>query len=692
MFALNAIRLWLPMVLFVTLLLLVVLTPLACCCYRCCQTRQGKQAAQSTDVYISRLMSYWVIFVPKLKILISMAQVQEIFTNNITMPEMFVQWLSAINLWYVDLPLDCVVNINFHSRLIYRTLTPLGVQLALLTVATISARCGRHEHAASALDGFFLVMFLVYPGTCSIIFATFGCDKLDDGSEFLAVDYSIDCHSTYHLLMKVYALVMILIYPIGVPVIYFIVIRLHVVPIDRLAAIETSYIKASREAQLLDVESVAERGAAPNVSAADGDEVDEVDEGAGASHLGNVVEEEALGALTGIAGSHYQAAFDKFGAGNALVEGTSLVRSQAIEIWHELQTYLGIEFEDESSTTPLAIARSWPTYELIPQILRLEDHTLVERAKAEAVGDPQVAAQLSGLSQDRERAKQSDEAALQWLSTQCIDSRDGVAPEKPPVLVKVLEEERARAAYLRDNEEALEVRARRRWHVEHRKSGRHSTTAQEEPAEIDALVHVLLNKDWVRMPLEARTEPLTEAQRTNRPQIGDVLLSINDVAPTSQAHAKELLRCAGHEQDGHLVALEVLRKTAWRGIEVPYTVRVVVRKIGLVQSNIFTCSAGRKKHLQRIARNVAMARRSPTGAEQAQSRTPTPPVRVPRYLLQLLDQYEMRFRYWEVCLSSRCLLANTCAAMLVHSCSDTVANLALCVSHRSLSACASSCS
>ena len=60
--------------------------------------------------------------------------------------------------------------------------------------------------------------------------------------------------------------------------------------------------------------------------------------------------------------------------------------------------------------------------------------------------------------------------------------------------------------------------------------------------------------------------------------------SVNGVAPTSQEHAKQLLRCAGHRSDEACrVSLEVLRKTTWRGLEVDYTVRLAVRKVGLAK-------------------------------------------------------------------------------------------------------------
>ena len=77
------------------------------------------------------------------------------------------------------------------------------------------------------VDFAFSILFFVYPGCSQIIFSTWDCEEFDDGTTFLRADYSIDCESTNHTFMKVYAMVMLFIYPVGVPLIYALAVFLN---------------------------------------------------------------------------------------------------------------------------------------------------------------------------------------------------------------------------------------------------------------------------------------------------------------------------------------------------------------------------------------------------------------------------------------------------------------------------------
>ena len=56
--------------------------------------------------------------------------------------------------------------------------------------------------------------------------STFACERFDDGSSYLKMDYSIDCTSPTHILMTFYAFVMIIIYPIGTPLYFVLQVKL----------------------------------------------------------------------------------------------------------------------------------------------------------------------------------------------------------------------------------------------------------------------------------------------------------------------------------------------------------------------------------------------------------------------------------------------------------------------------------
>ncbi|CAM9924542.1 unnamed protein product, partial [Ectocarpus sp. 4 AP-2014] len=63
--------------------------------------------------------------------------------------------------------------------------------------------------------------FLIYSTVSTIVFQTFACDTLDElGKTFLRADYSLECYTPEHKLYRGYAGIMILVYPIGIPLLY----------------------------------------------------------------------------------------------------------------------------------------------------------------------------------------------------------------------------------------------------------------------------------------------------------------------------------------------------------------------------------------------------------------------------------------------------------------------------------------
>ena len=74
-----------------------------------------------------------------------------------------------------------------------------------------------HEkHVSMAL----LVTFLVYSSVSAVVFQMFACDKLETGKSYLGADYTIDCDSDKHRVLQIYAGIMIVLYPLGIPALY----------------------------------------------------------------------------------------------------------------------------------------------------------------------------------------------------------------------------------------------------------------------------------------------------------------------------------------------------------------------------------------------------------------------------------------------------------------------------------------
>ena len=60
----------------------------------------------------------------------------------------------------------------------------------------------------------------VYPSLSTTVIRTFDCNDFDDGSSWLEIDYSLDCHSVTHTWMKAYAALMALLWIVGCPCLY----------------------------------------------------------------------------------------------------------------------------------------------------------------------------------------------------------------------------------------------------------------------------------------------------------------------------------------------------------------------------------------------------------------------------------------------------------------------------------------
>ena len=185
------------------------------------------------------MTSFFDSLAVKLRILISMIQVlsQLGVVYSIPFPDLYsnlLRWVGLLELNFVDmLPLGCVLSLSFHTTLMMRTLL-----LPVLSVIALLLHCAKAptkvlEVSRSLL---FLVLFLIYPGTSAAIFATFQCEELSDGTRWLRADLSIDCDSTVHTGFSIYAALMILVYPIGTPALYYILLRRSRAALNQLQA------------------------------------------------------------------------------------------------------------------------------------------------------------------------------------------------------------------------------------------------------------------------------------------------------------------------------------------------------------------------------------------------------------------------------------------------------------------------
>ena len=143
----------------------------------------------------------------------------------ITYPGVYQDWLSVID-GVINFDLGSLLaagclwpDIDFHDRLLINTLWPLFVVGVLGMTYWI-----KHKKRASFdkhLRVLLLLTFVVYSSVSSVVFQTFACDPLGDGIEYLRADYRIKCTDSKHQKIVWYAGVMVVVYPVGIPLLYF---------------------------------------------------------------------------------------------------------------------------------------------------------------------------------------------------------------------------------------------------------------------------------------------------------------------------------------------------------------------------------------------------------------------------------------------------------------------------------------
>ena len=118
---------------------------------------------------------------------------------------------------------------NFYLHLMFMTLAPLfflgilGVNYLINKGAV--AEKGRLQVFKSNHQAYcVLVAFVMLPATSKTIFRTYVCESFDDGFLKLQADFSLDCSSPRHIFMQLYASIMLCIWPIGMPLCFYILL------------------------------------------------------------------------------------------------------------------------------------------------------------------------------------------------------------------------------------------------------------------------------------------------------------------------------------------------------------------------------------------------------------------------------------------------------------------------------------
>ena len=187
----------------------------------------------------------------KVKIVVSTYQVVSSTASvvGVQMPAAFSQFMESMNCVNLSistvLPLSCGQTYTFIDSLYFATLLPMLVAACLMCAfvyeysgvrKTIQADRNRqrgdkahafNEIKTKYLSYFFYLTYLVLPSVTTTIFQMFLCTDMDPNGEtpgednlFLTADMRISCSSDYFYGGETYASIMVIVYPVGIPLLY----------------------------------------------------------------------------------------------------------------------------------------------------------------------------------------------------------------------------------------------------------------------------------------------------------------------------------------------------------------------------------------------------------------------------------------------------------------------------------------
>eukprot|EP01048_Picozoa_sp_COSAG05_P024518 COSAG05_NODE_5802_length_1084_cov_299.328825_1_plen_361_part_11 len=160
-------------------------------------------------------------------------------------PPLFTNTLELLRVLMLDafkvFRLDCITRTSIHSKFVITMLTPVVAivvfnLMRLLSVAKLhtnktldSAQVAarKRELSASCSSRSFGSLFLLYPMLSRTAFRMFICRELDHQERWHVDEYTVDCTDRTHEIYQGMAVIAILIYPVGVPLVFSYLLHKH---------------------------------------------------------------------------------------------------------------------------------------------------------------------------------------------------------------------------------------------------------------------------------------------------------------------------------------------------------------------------------------------------------------------------------------------------------------------------------
>jgi hypothetical protein len=189
----------------------------------------------------------------KVKIIIATFQILSVSLQSfqVSMPGSYTRFISGMDILMIDMinviPVGCIKRLNYVDTLIIKTLFPpcfvgllfvcFMIELTIRNRNLLKIHISDHRQLKAQLlvlirnlkfkymSAVLLFSYLYLPGLTVAIFQTFICQNIDPGSSngdyYLTADYSLNCNSPTVKFARVWAGFMIVIYPIGITLLYF---------------------------------------------------------------------------------------------------------------------------------------------------------------------------------------------------------------------------------------------------------------------------------------------------------------------------------------------------------------------------------------------------------------------------------------------------------------------------------------
>jgi len=174
--------------------------------------------------------------VVKIKIVFVFFQVVMLFQDVYIFqyPQVYVGFFQIFSIFQINIfalaKMECFIESGFLNHLIFTTVLPLAIILSFALIYLLSYIYSKkndayHSYISNSLSNFFiLITYTLFPSLCATIFSSFVCEDFDNGDSLLRADYSVNCDSSEYTYIYSLAIIMIFIYPIGIPLSYLFIL------------------------------------------------------------------------------------------------------------------------------------------------------------------------------------------------------------------------------------------------------------------------------------------------------------------------------------------------------------------------------------------------------------------------------------------------------------------------------------